>query len=333
MKKILYPILILIIFLSITTYNNKEKEQLEKIINYEIHNSEKYTPNSYENYLNALNIAIDTKNKIFVSKKEINDAINNLENKIDNLDIKPSKELLKKTYKNASTIELNLYIPNSTTNLKNAINNAYNIINNDNATKQDVDEAINQINNAKTLLIEKPDKTNLETLINNTNNYDENKYTTESFNELKKSIDKANLILNNDNATKQDVDNAIQLINTSINNLIIATKGIYQINIYTYMISNNHVGNEWYSYTTYNGKDFISGNKITSKTNSKITINTTIVEDDKIPDSSTTYTELTLKDNFEITKKVTIRENRGRYYGNIAEWEIKYSVKLIKTLN
>ena len=96
MKKILCPILILIIFLSITTYNNKEKEQLEKIINYEINNSEKYTPNSYEDYLNALNIAIDTNNKLFASKEEINDAINNLENKINNLNIKADKQLLNK---------------------------------------------------------------------------------------------------------------------------------------------------------------------------------------------------------------------------------------------
>ena len=95
------------------------------------------------------------------------------------------------------------------------------------------------------------------------------------------------------------------------------------------MISNNHVGNEWYSYITYQGKDFQNGSQITAKINSTIEISTTIVENDKIPDSNTDYTTLTMKDNYQTKEKITIRENRGRYYGNISEWEIIYQVKLM----
>ena len=72
------------------------------------------------------------------------------------------------------------------------------------------------------------------------------------------------------------------------------------------MLSNNHVGNEWYSYITYNNKEFKNGSTITAKMNSTININTTIVEDDKIPDSSTSYVTLTLKDNYEKKKNCNV---------------------------
>ena len=98
------------------------------------------------------------------------------------------------------------------------------------------------------------------------------------------------------------------------------------------MLSNNHVGNEWYYYTTYNNNEFNNETQIIDKNNTKINLITTIVEDDKIPDYGTNYITITLKDNFEATERISVRENRGRYTGNIAIWEIKYSVKLIENI-
>lgn len=333
MKKIIISICLFLTIFLIYTYNNEEKKELLNLINYNIKSKETYTPNSYKEYEHALNEAIDLNKEIFVSKEEINYTIKNLQNKIKNLYIKPNKDELTNKYLNATNIDQDLYIEKTTTTLKSAIIKAEKTINDDNATKEDVTNSINLIDISIKYLILKPDKTPLENLINSINNLNEEKYTTESYTLLKDNTLIAKQIINNENSTQQEVDNIINILNDNIKNLKIASKAIYKINIYAYMISNNHVGNEWYYYTTHNGNEFNNGNQIIAKSNSTINLTTTIVEDDKIPDYATNYITLSLKDNYETTDQITVRENRGRYTGNIAIWEITYSVKLIETIN
>ena len=330
---IFITILLSIFILTIFTYNYQEKKELQQLINYDINKKESYTPKSYEEYESALKYAIELKNDILTSKSDLNFAFDNLKNTIDNLILKPDKNELIDIYMSVINYNKDLYLPKSTTNLNLSIKNAETIINDENSTIEDVNNAINQINSSIKNLILKPDKTILENLINNIKNINKDKFTTNSYNKLKDNLSKATIVLNNENSTQEDINNTINTLNNNSNNLVIASRGIYKINIYAYMIYNNHVGNEWYYYTTYNNNEFNSGNQIIGKNNETIDLITTIIEDDKITDYGTNYITIKLTDNYEATKQITVRENRGRYTGNTALWEVKYSVKLIETIN
>lgn len=332
MKKILVSIVIIIISFFIITYNYQEKEQLQSIINTKINNEDTYTPNSYSEYIDALNEAILVKEKHFASKDEINTVKNTLKSKIANLYTKPNKNDLKNKYNNAKNIDTDLYLPNSISNLRSAIYFAEVIIDDENAILEDVDDAIVKIDYAIKELVIKPDKTNLIDLITKAKKINQEDYTTESYKLLDKSITSAISILNDVNATKQQVDSAIQLLNNGINNLVIAKKGIYQIIAYAYMISNNHVGNEWGYEFFYDYNSISSGYLVTAVQDSNITISANIYEYDSITDIGTGIIQVTLKNGYTDSTEIIVRENRGRYYGNIATWKFICSVKLIKTL-
>jgi hypothetical protein len=95
-------------------------------------------------------------------------------------------------------------------------------------------------------------------------------------------------------------------------------------------LSNNHVGNEWGSYFSVNGSKINSGDTITVKRNSSLSVYTEIVEYDNIPDvGQASYNFTVTPEYFEygvmITQTIYVRENRGRYSGNTATWEVEYT--------
>lgn len=96
-------------------------------------------------------------------------------------------------------------------------------------------------------------------------------------------------------------------------------------------VKNNSVGSSWDIDYTLNGTESPDAEwfgKVWQK--SKITVETTVTELDSIDDigkKKTTYrvTERDLRYGFEIEQTVIVRENRGRYSGNTAEWKIVYT--------
>jgi hypothetical protein len=90
------------------------------------------------------------------------------------------------------------------------------------------------------------------------------------------------------------------------------------------LVENNHVGNDWGYNVSVNGTVFRSiGQSITIKS-SKLVCKTSVVENDKIPDSSLNTKTLKLGDNYISN---IVRENRGRYSGNTATWQFTINVK------
>ena len=110
------------------------------------------------------------------------------------------------------------------------------------------------------------------------------------------------------------------------------THGIYEINISSVCISNNSVGNEWYKTYTMDGKIISSKEQIIAPLDkiTKMTINATVVERDEWSDRASKDITFTLRENEKITSTIIVTENKGRFKGNIARWEITVSVKLIK---
>lgn len=95
------------------------------------------------------------------------------------------------------------------------------------------------------------------------------------------------------------------------------------------LIENNHVGNEWATEGYVNNKELNEGRSITLnlKSSDTIQIKATATEQDKSPDIGSAT--LSVKAS-NITKKTTksikviVKENKGRYSGNTAEWKFTF---------
>ncbi|MCL9659182.1 hypothetical protein L2089_00665 [Paenibacillus hunanensis] len=99
------------------------------------------------------------------------------------------------------------------------------------------------------------------------------------------------------------------------------------------LVSNDHVGNEWYTEATAGGKSLEEGESVTVKagSNGKIKLYAYAQEQDKIPEdgeSSKTVSVSSISSSGSTVKlRVTVTENRGRYSGNEAVWEFTYVLK------
>ncbi|WP_411345727.1 hypothetical protein ACE3MZ_06955 [Paenibacillus sp. WLX1005] len=99
------------------------------------------------------------------------------------------------------------------------------------------------------------------------------------------------------------------------------------------MISNDHVGNEWYTEAKVNNKVLYEGQSVTVKANSNGTVKLYAYaeEQDKIPDEGTKTKNVSLSSvsssGSTVKLRVSVIENRGRYSGNEAVWEFTYVLK------
>ncbi|WP_150265537.1 hypothetical protein [Paenibacillus tepidiphilus] len=99
------------------------------------------------------------------------------------------------------------------------------------------------------------------------------------------------------------------------------------------LVENNHVGNEWYTEASANGKAIEEDSPVVLdvKASGSIELQAYAEEQDKIPESDTSTATVKISElSKPVTKavKLTVTENRGRYSGETAEW--KFTFKLQK---
>ena len=108
-----------------------------------------------------------------------------------------------------------------------------------------------------------------------------------------------------------------------------------QIDYNKSLIYNNSVGNEWFFEVYINDAKFKynENSKILDfNINDNINIIAKVTESDNIPDIGMNSLKINLK-SIDFAKKntftipVVVRENRGRYSGNTAVWELKFNLK------
>lgn len=94
------------------------------------------------------------------------------------------------------------------------------------------------------------------------------------------------------------------------------------------LISNDHVGNDWYYAAKVGSKELSIGDSVEVDQTKKITLYGEATESDKYPDSGSKSLSITPSKSLgkEVKIRVTITENRGRYSGNQAVWEFTFSV-------
>lgn len=331
MKRIWCLILCVGLLVTLTGCHSELKAELQTVIDTQIESEDTYTPNSYDNYLSALAEAESVKEKSIVTAQQIKDAKSNLETALEELYVKPDKTELKQKLDEAKKLDQSKYLPNSTSTLVNAIDESTTIFEDDNAIVEDVQRAITDLATGTNALVVKPDKSGLEKLLSKAKNLDKNKYTTVSVGQLETAITSTSTTMNNENATSSDVDAAQKSLQTTLDNMVKATKGVYKITCSLSLLATNHVGNDWSSGITYNGKTIHSGDTITASLNGSITIKGTAVEHDSIPDSGSGSVTISLSGG-EKSTQFYVRENRGRYSGNLAVWELTCSATLIERI-
>ena len=113
------------------------------------------------------------------------------------------------------------------------------------------------------------------------------------------------------------------------------THGVYELSIEAELISNDSVGNDWIKTYTCDGKTITDGDQWTVPldTAKTISISATIIENDKWDDVGSDSIVVTLVDDYKASTQITVTENKGRYKGNQAIWEITCIVKLVDKLS
>ena len=121
--------------------------------------------------------------------------------------LKADKSELVETLQKAEDVETSISTKESREALEKAIENAHKVNDNDNATVDDVEEAIDVLEDAIKGL--KLDKSPLETAIKDAQSMDTSQYTDETVSGLKHILEAAEKILENDETTYQQMHEAI----------------------------------------------------------------------------------------------------------------------------
>ncbi len=98
------------------------------------------------------------------------------------------------------------------------------------------------------------------------------------------------------------------------------------------LVDNDHVGNEWYTTATVNGKTIEEGSTLTLtvKPTDTLKLKAYAEEQDKIPDKGTTNATLKVSNvKKSVSKELNVKvvENRGRYSGNEADWKFTFKIE------
>ena len=178
-----------------------------------------YTPASLEALQNAVDEAQTVYNKADATQTEVDNAKANVEAKIAALKEKADKSALRLavTAAEGEAALTDKYTEESIAALQTAIDAANRVLADDNATQAEVDAQVEAVNAAKAALEEKKApvvKEELEKVVADATEVvgATDKYTAASLAALQSAIDAANAVLQNPDATQDEIDAAVQSV-------------------------------------------------------------------------------------------------------------------------
>ena len=202
-----------------TTLKSKLQEIYKKYKDLDISS---YTPNSIARYQEALNNAVKVYNDDDVTSEDILKAIDQLEDSVKGLTKIVDKMELEETINSASKqLDTAKYTPQSIELLTVTLQKTKEVFNDDNATKHEVDEAINKLNEVVAALVEKADKNNLISIFNTALKLDKEKYTSESLTKVEALLEKVESIIDDENAAQAEVDEMYDQLHQALDQLVI----------------------------------------------------------------------------------------------------------------
>lgn len=194
-------------------YGKALKENLQKL--YDIYNnisSEIYTPKSWEIFNEALKYANDVLGNHNASENDVQKAQDSLQEAYEQLVERADKSELKELIDNAEDIDENQYTPNSMEALQEILEKAKEVYEDANATQQAVDATVETLKAMMDSLVEKADQSQLQKVLQTAKEINEELYTPESVKAFKEVIKEVEVNMPTDNATQEEVEEAIQKI-------------------------------------------------------------------------------------------------------------------------
>ena len=207
-----------------TVTSNKEK--LTNKINdaKEIENNN-YSIESWSRFEKALLEAIIVNEDSNATQEQVDKAYDDLDKAIKGLIDAPiaadKTELLKIMETTKELVEKD-YTPESWKVLKDALDEANKVVADDKVTQEQVNKAYDDLDKAIKGLIDAPvivDKKELSNVIETTNDFVEKDYTVDSWKAFKEALDHAKDVLQNENTTQDEVDQALASLQDAIKNL------------------------------------------------------------------------------------------------------------------
>lgn len=222
---------------SINTYTikyltNVNKDDLNNYVNSQeikdaIKNESSYTTASFNDFKNAYDNAITLLNDNSLTQKQIDDAYKALQDTYVKLE-KVTVEIVDKTaltsvVEQASKIsddilsELDDAIVKE---FKEALSEAKEILANDKATQEEVNNATDRLTKAlESLVVENASKDQLQALVELVKGLNKDDYTNATWDILSNAVDRANQVLNDQDASKETIAKAIKELQEAIDNL------------------------------------------------------------------------------------------------------------------
>ena len=182
---------------------------------------EKVVPIVAEEFKESLAKAIEVLNSDNANQEEVNAAFDRLAAAMQKLSFyKGDKEKLINLIDKISKLNKDEFIPSTWNNLESVLSDVNNIINDVNALENEVKEGYNKLVKAYLELRLKPNKDKLQDLINKAEALDSSKYTEESFSNVVNALEMAKLVLANEDATEEEVNNAKSALELALGRLV-----------------------------------------------------------------------------------------------------------------
>lgn len=173
--------------------------------------------NSIAVAMNAAKAVLDNEDAIQI---DIDTAANNLENAMNEIAPFARKTELRDAYRNSNVKYPEMYTSSTWSNLELALSKAEEVLNNEDATQSEIDEAKNNLVNARKMLTKKDYKGSLERLYNNNKDKVCAVYEVSGWTIFNEALKAAKDVLDNENALQGEVDVAENNLKDAIKNLV-----------------------------------------------------------------------------------------------------------------
>ncbi|WP_279006515.1 glycoside hydrolase family 3 N-terminal domain-containing protein [Thomasclavelia cocleata] len=217
--------------LALLVPNNTNKTALEIAIEMaESASLENVVPAVVEEFNAALENAQTVYANARATQEEIDDAFTRLASVMHMLEFfKGNKELLQKQVDQINGLESDKYIESSWNAMLPVLEKANEVLGNENAMQEEVDEVYSELVRAFVNLRLKPNKDLLQDLINKANGLSRANYTSESLKAVDAEVAKATAVLNNSEATKEEVESAQIALQSVLDKLV--TKDVSNVQV------------------------------------------------------------------------------------------------------
>lgn len=178
-----------------------------------------YLATSYQALQTEISIGQQMLNAQNSSQSEVNAQTMRIQQAINSLVPKGNKASLAEAIEKAQSINLELYTTASVENFNRVYAQALAVYNEQELTQQDIDSQVSELNHAMDQLVKRGDKTELQALLEKTKQVDRQIYTVESLQALDEAIGESEAVLNNKDATQEDVNQAYNNLKSTFDSL------------------------------------------------------------------------------------------------------------------